>query len=62
MDDLELTMAKMLADPMTLAMMAADRVGPVELKAAWTAPARRLALARAAEWRPVCAGWGNLAW
>jgi hypothetical protein len=29
--------------------MAADRVDPAELKAAWTALARRLSLARAAE-------------
>jgi len=46
MRDRELTLANLLMDPLTLAMMAADRVDPVELKAAWTALARKLALAR----------------
>jgi hypothetical protein len=49
MGDRELTMAGLLADPMTLALMAADKVDPVELAASWTALAARLALARAAE-------------
>jgi hypothetical protein len=49
MNDRELTLAGLLADPMTLAMMAADHVDPVELKAAWTALADKLALARVAE-------------
>jgi hypothetical protein len=62
MDDRELTLASLLADPMTLAMMAADRVDPVELKATWTALARKLALDRAAECRLVCAGWDDRAW
>jgi hypothetical protein len=52
MDDLELTLSGLLADPMTLALMAADKVDPVELTAAWTALARKLALAHAAERRP----------
>ena len=52
MMDRELTMAGLLADPMTLALMAADKVDPAELTAAWTALARRLELARAAERRP----------
>ena len=45
MDDRELTLAGLLAEPMTLALMAADNVDPVELTAAWTALARKLALA-----------------
>jgi hypothetical protein len=49
MDDRELTLAGLLADPMTLALMAADKVDPVELTAAWTALARKLALAHEAE-------------
>jgi hypothetical protein len=49
MIDQELTMAGLLADPMTLALMAADKVDPAELSAAWTALAGKLALARAAE-------------
>ena len=75
MDDREFTLASLLADPMTLAMMAADRVDPVELKAAWTALASKLALApaterplaraplaRAAECRLVCAEWTDRTW
>jgi hypothetical protein len=49
MNDRELTMAGLLADPMTLALMAADKVDLAELTAAWTALASRLAIARAAE-------------
>ena len=33
MDHRELTLAELLADPMILAVMAADRVDPAELKA-----------------------------
>ena len=55
MDDRELTLAGLLADPMTLALMAADKVDPAELTAAWTALAGKLALARAAERRPELA-------
>jgi hypothetical protein len=40
MDDRELTMAGPLADPMTLALMAADNVDVAELTADWTALAR----------------------
>jgi hypothetical protein len=58
----ELTVDKLLADPLTLAMMAADRVDPAELKAAWTALAQRLALTRAAERVPVCAGRDDGSW
>jgi hypothetical protein len=52
MDDRELTLTGLLADPMTLALMAADHVDPAELTATWTALAARLALARATERRP----------
>jgi hypothetical protein len=62
MNNCELTVDKLLADPLTLAMMAADRVDPAELKAAWTALARRLAVARAAEVLPVCAGGDDGSW
>jgi hypothetical protein len=53
MDDREPTLASLLTDPMTLAMMAADRVDPAELKTTWTALAQRLAIARDAERQPV---------
>jgi hypothetical protein len=56
MNDRELTLAGLLADPMTLALMAADHVDPAELKVTWTALARRIAVAREAERRTVCAG------
>jgi hypothetical protein len=64
MNDHGLTMAGLLADPMTLAMMAADKVDPAELKAEWTALAGKLALARAAEPRsqPARARCGHLTW
>jgi hypothetical protein len=52
MDDRHLTIAGLLADPMTLALMAADNVDPVELRAEWTALARKLALAGTTERRP----------
>jgi hypothetical protein len=55
MIDQELTMAGLLADPMTQALMAADNVDPAELTAEWTALAGKLALARAAERRPELA-------
>jgi hypothetical protein len=64
MKDRELTLANLLADPMTLAMMAADHVDPAELKAIWTALARRLASASEPEREPVCvcAGWADPSW
>ena len=52
MDNREFTLEGLLADPLTLALMAADHVDLAELTAAWTALAARLALARAAERRP----------
>jgi hypothetical protein len=52
MDDRELTLAGLLADPMTLALMAADKVDLAELTAVWSTLARKLALAHAAERPP----------
>ena len=48
MDNRELTLTDLLADPMTLAVMAADRVDPAALEAALSGLARRLELARPA--------------
>jgi hypothetical protein len=67
MNNRELTLAGLLADPMTLALMAADRVDPAELKTAWTALARKLALTRAAECpvlcvEAVCDGYDDRSW
>src|SRR5882762_1023417 len=41
MDNRELTLTDLLADPMTLAVMAADRVDPAALEAALSGLARR---------------------
>ena len=62
MDDLERALAKMLADPMTLAMMAADRVNPAELRAAWTVAAGRRVLPPPAAGQPACSGRDDLPW
>jgi hypothetical protein len=56
MDNRELTLTDLLADPMTLAVMAADEVDPVALEAALSGLARKLELDRPAERRPVCVG------
>jgi hypothetical protein len=48
MDTCELTLIDLLADPMTLAVMAADRVDPAALAAALSGLARRLEFARPA--------------
>jgi len=45
----EMTLADLLADPMTLAIMAADRVDPAALRASLFGLARRLELTRPAE-------------
>jgi hypothetical protein len=42
MDNRELTLTDLLADPMTLATMAADRVNPAAMEAALSGLARRL--------------------
>jgi hypothetical protein len=62
MHDRELTLANLLTDPLTIAMMAADRVDPVELKAAWTALAQRLALVHEAETCCVWTGRDDWSW
>ena len=49
MDYRELTLTDLLADPMVLAVMAADQVDPAALEAALSGLARRLELARPAE-------------
>ena len=51
MDNRELTLTDLLADPMILAVMAADRVDPAALEATLSGLARRLELAR-----PVAGG------
>ena len=56
MDDRELKLTDLLADPMTIAVMAADEVDPAALEAALSGLARELELARPAERRRVCFG------
>jgi hypothetical protein len=62
MDNRELTLTDLLADPMTLAVMAADRVDRVALEAALSGLARRLELARPAERRRLCVGRADRPW
>ena len=57
MDNHELTLTDLLADPMILAVMAADRVDPAALEATLSGLARRLELARPVERRRVSIGW-----
>jgi hypothetical protein len=54
MDHRELTLADLLASPLTRAVMAADRVDPSALEAALYALARKLGLAPPAEQTPPC--------
>ena len=49
MDHRELTLAELLADPIALAMMAADRVDPAALNAMLSGLALRLQVTRLAE-------------
>jgi hypothetical protein len=58
----EMTLTDLLADPMTLAVMAADRVDPAALKAALSGLARRLERARPAERRRHCLGRDDRPW
>ena len=46
MDHRELTLAELLADPIALAVMAADRVDPAALQAMLSGLARRLQVTR----------------
>ena len=62
MDHRELTLADLLADPMTLAVMAADRVDPAELKAMLSSVARQRRLDRSAERSQVCVRRGAWPW
>jgi hypothetical protein len=54
MDNRELTLTDLLADPMTLAVMAADRIDPAALEAALSGLARRFEPA----WPAPAAGGG----
>jgi hypothetical protein len=56
MGNRELTLTDLLADPMTLAVMAADEVDPAALEAALSGLVRKLELAPPAERRRVCVG------
>jgi hypothetical protein len=62
MDDCELTLTDLLADPITLAVMAADRVDPAALEAALSGLARRLELAQPAERTRVYDGRADRPW
>jgi hypothetical protein len=62
MDHRELTLAELLADPITLAVMAADLVDPAALKAMLSGLARSLHLTRLAEPRRDCAARDDRAW
>jgi hypothetical protein len=57
-----MTLTDLLADPMILAVMAADRVDPAGLEAALSGLARRLELARPAERRRDCVGQDDRPW
>ena len=58
----ELTLADLLASPMTRAVMTADRVDPSALEAALYALARKLELAPAAERTPPCTVPADASW
>jgi hypothetical protein len=62
MDHRELTLAELLADPITLAVMAADLVDPAALKAMLSGLSGRLQLARPAKPRRDCAARDNRPW
>ena len=62
MDHRELTLAELLADPITLAVMAADLVDPAALKAMLSALACRLQPTRLAESRRGCTAWDDRPW
>jgi hypothetical protein len=62
MDHRELTLGELLADPITLAVMAADLVDPAALKAMLSGLAGRLQLVRLAEPRRDCAARDDRLW
>jgi hypothetical protein len=62
MDHREPALAELLANPVTLAMMAADRVDPVALKAMLSGLAQKLQAARLAEPMRDCVGRDDRQW
>jgi len=62
MNHRELTLADLLASPMTRAVMTADRVDPSALEAALYALARKLELTPAAERTPPCTVPADTSW
>jgi hypothetical protein len=62
MDDHELTLTDFLSHPVSLAVMAADRVDPAALEAALSGLARKRGLARPTERRRVCTGRADRPW
>jgi hypothetical protein len=62
MDHRELTLADLLASPITRALMAADRVDPSALEAALSALARKLESARPAERPALCVVQADESW
>jgi hypothetical protein len=56
MDHSQLTLADLLDDPITIAVMAADRVDPVALEAVLSALARKLGVARGTGHRQIGLG------
>lgn len=62
MRDYELTLIELLDDPMTRAVMAADRVDPASLKATLSALAHRLQPNLAVYQQRDCVGWSDQRW
>jgi len=62
MDHREPALAELLANPVTLAMMAADRVDPVALKAMLSGLAHRLQATRPAEPKRDSVGRDDRQW
>ena len=62
MDHRELTLAELLADPIALAVMAADRVDPAALNAMLSGLARRLQVTRLTEPIRDCVGRDDRQW
>ena len=62
MDNRELTLTDLLADPMILAVMAADRVDPAALQAMLSGLARKLQVTRLPEPLRDCAGRDDRQW
>jgi hypothetical protein len=62
MDHRELTLAELFADPIALALMAADRVDPAALQAMLSGLAGRLQVTRLAEPIRDCIGRDDRQW